>query len=297
MTSMPLATADKPNQGDATRDKQGLVRARVFPYLRTRPLPPMLYRFDRRDPDIIFPEGFTTTWTDPETGTATTGTTYDLAGHVRGTHRGRTGFISTSSSIVGALEMLKIMQRNETHGWKTEQAKVYSQEMWLYRLVPSRYFISVEENLLEGRRKLYCTAKEHAFAASQCEWVAPFKIPSGSLVSAWRTQLILDLDEQPFPVNVKDDGQLDLPEERLVRLSIKTWHLGFPVLRNIMENPEGEYDPFADLGSRYDGLIGYKAKKAPGSSRYSTPKDWRKKEEYWGNEGNAVEPSYPFERP
>ncbi|GGX54828.1 hypothetical protein [Streptomyces noursei] len=296
MTSTTLTAAGTPP--DANRDKQGLVRDRVFPYLRERPLPLMLYRFDRRGPDVIFPQGFTTTWVNPETGAATTGTTYDLAGHVRGTHRGRTGFISTSSSIVGALEMFKIMQRNETRGWRAEHGRVYSQEMWLYCLVPSRYYVSVEDNILESRRRLYCTAKEHAFAASQREWVAPFKIPPPSLVSAWHTRLILDLDEQPFPVHVTGDGQLELPDDRLARLSIKTWHLEFPVPREKKaEDQDKEYDPFADPDSRYDGLIGYQAKKAPGSSKYSTPKNWAKQSEYWDGSGKLLQPSYPFGQP
>ncbi|WP_167828238.1 hypothetical protein [Streptomyces palmae] len=158
-------------------------------------------------------------------------------------------------------------------------------EIWLYVIKPDQYYISIEENLRDERRRHLVGGRAYQLAGEATEWDAVYHIPPHRILQAIKVKFTrLKLGPGERAELVHDIG-----------LDIKT---------NERFNDEVLYDPYERSQKRFVGLIGYWApvdtksspsRYGPGSVNFvKLEKDqWEGKSEYQRQGG----PRHPFGRP
>ncbi|MFF8451135.1 hypothetical protein ACF06Q_26090 [Streptomyces leeuwenhoekii] len=307
----------------------------ILPYVQ-RPLPPHLFRFDLREPDEIFADGFWS-W----------GTGLDLCRHVadfRGYQR-LSGFVSTASDTTTAMNMFiswKVEKEELTKAWDIDLKRRKCTENW------SDVLAQIKDQ--ESRDRISVTPQRHLARLATLyleEYTALKKIEKvadDSKRAAWVEGWMYVIKPDPHCISVEDnlrdprrrhltggrayklsgeatewDAVIHVPPQ-LVRQAVKVrftrikttpgklatlvHDVGLDIATNKEFDANFAYDPYLRSQGRFAGLIGYWAPvdlKATPSPYGPGSKNFVKlSPDVWSGKDEykrAGGPRYPFGRP
>ncbi|MGM9470235.1 hypothetical protein [Streptomyces murinus] len=213
-------------------------------------------------------------------------------------------------------ELLDVFYGKEIKAWEAV-AKLNEKrtgkgwvELWMYSMMPSPYFIDVENNLSLIPHRAKLAGKRAAKLAQHAnEWAAPGWIPPCMIIEAMKVR---------FTLTKVRPGKLPTTPQAWRDGLVFDAGLDFKSNRGNGETQYNEtkkpFNPFTDERLRYRGLIGYYMDYSPnflnlkirlnpgefrdpeeylGGSKFKYPENWEGENEYVKSGG----PAYPYGRP